>query len=84
VKLGVLRTDSEDVRATLAAVFAYCPFTPLFSASGQPAMSLPLYRDPASGLPIGVQLVARFAEDATLFRLAAQLESAFIGVPDRV
>ena len=77
-KLGTLRTDSEDVRGAIKAVFDYCPFTPLFSATGQPAMSLPLYKN-RDGLPIGVQFVARFAEDATLFRLAAQLEEDFIG-----
>jgi amidase len=79
VKLGVLRTDGEDWRTAIDAVFRYCPFTPLFSISGQPAMSLPLVKSRA-GLPIGVQCVARFGDDATLFRLAAQLESDFIGL----
>ena len=78
VRLGVLRTDSDDLPSALAAVFSYCAFTPLFSASGQPAMSLPLAKS-RDGLPIGVQCVARFGDDATLFRLAAQLESDFIG-----
>jgi len=80
VKLGVLRTDGEDAASATKAIFDYCPFTPLFSASGQPAMSLPLYLG-KSGLPIGVQCVGRFAEDATLLRLAAQLENSFIGRP---
>jgi amidase len=79
-RLGVLRTDGEDVAGMLSQVFSYAPFTPLFSASGQPAMSLPLAKS-AAGLPIGLQFVARFGEDATLFRLAAQLEDAFIGRP---
>jgi Asp-tRNA(Asn)/Glu-tRNA(Gln) amidotransferase A subunit family amidase len=78
VKLGVLRTDSDDLKRTMDAVFAYCPFTVLFSASGQPAMSLPLAKS-RDGLPIGLQFAARFGDDATLFRLAAQLESNFIG-----
>jgi Asp-tRNA(Asn)/Glu-tRNA(Gln) amidotransferase A subunit family amidase len=78
VKLGTLRTDTDDLAGTLKAVFSYCAFTPLFSASGQPAMSLPLAKS-RDGLPIGVQCVARFGEDAVLFRLAAQLESDFIG-----
>jgi Asp-tRNA(Asn)/Glu-tRNA(Gln) amidotransferase A subunit family amidase len=48
-------------------------FTQLFNASGHPAMSVPLAwsRD---GLPLGVQFAARFGDEATLFRLAAQLE----------
>jgi amidase len=80
VQLGVMRTDSEDWKSAMDAAFAYCPFTPLFSASGQPAMSLPLAKS-AAGLAIGLQFVARFGEDATLFRLAAQLEDEFIGLP---
>jgi amidase len=38
-------------------------------------MSLPLHWNDA-GLPIGVQIAGRFGDEATLFRLAAQLESA--------
>jgi len=56
-------------------VFAYCPFTPLFNTTGQPAISLPLYATPA-GLPIGVQIAGRFGDEATLIRLASQLEQA--------
>ena len=55
--------------------FAYMPFTPLFNATGQPAMSVPLHWSEA-GLPIGMQFATRFGEDATLLRLAAQLERA--------
>jgi amidase len=77
-KLGELSTDTEDAAAYLAQLGAYACFTPLFSASGQPAMNLPLHCN-IDGLPIGVQAVARFTEDATLIRLAAQLEPGFIG-----
>jgi Asp-tRNA(Asn)/Glu-tRNA(Gln) amidotransferase A subunit family amidase len=38
-------------------------------------MSVPLHWS-ADGLPIGVMFSARFGDDATLFRLAAQLEKA--------
>ncbi|WNG37807.1 amidase [Archangium violaceum] len=51
------------------------PNTQLFNLTGQPAMSVPLYWN-AAGLPIGVQFAARFGDEATLFRLAAQLEQA--------
>jgi amidase len=49
------------------------PYTPPFNASGQPSMSLPLAWS-GSGLPIGMMFTARYADEATLFRLAGQLE----------
>lgn len=54
---------------------AYTPNTQLFNQTGQPAMSVPLFWN-AEGLPIGTQIVGRFGDEATLFRLAAQLEKA--------
>jgi amidase len=48
---------------------------PPFNATGQPAISLPTGFD-ANGLPIGVQLVGRPADETTLIALAAQLEAA--------
>jgi amidase len=56
-------------------IFTFAPFTPIFNSTGQPAISLPLHWS-ASGLPIGVQIAGRFGDEATLFRLAAQLEQA--------
>jgi amidase len=49
------------------------PYTPPFNFSGQPSLSLPLEMD-ARGLPIGMMFTSRYADEATLFRLAAQLE----------
>jgi amidase len=51
------------------------PNTQLFNQTGQPAISLPLHQS-AEGLPIGVQLVARYAEEALLIRVASQIEAA--------
>jgi amidase len=55
--------------------FAATPNTMLFNMTGQPAMSVPLYIN-GKNLPIGTQFVARYGDEATLFRLAAQLEAA--------
>jgi len=58
-----------------ADAFDFTPWTPLYNATGQPAMSLPLHWN-AAGLPIGVHVVAPFGDEATLLRLAGQLERA--------
>ncbi len=49
------------------------PNTMLFNMTGQPAISLPTFWNDA-GLPIGTQWVGRFGDEATLLRLAAQIE----------
>jgi amidase len=50
-------------------------FTSPVNATGQPAISLPLHRT-ASGLPVGVQLVAAAGREDLLVRVAAQIEAA--------
>jgi amidase len=75
VSLGVFDSPPENPLEGLRRAEAFVPFTPICNATGQPAMSVPLYWN-AKGLPVGVHFVGRFGDEATLFRLAAQLESA--------
>ena len=63
------------VTAIAKKTFAFIPYTPLANMTGQPSMSVPLFWNSA-GLPIGTMFTGRFGDEATLFRLAAQLEQA--------
>ncbi len=72
---GALLNRLAGIEALAEEVFAFIPFTPVFNVTGQPAMSVPLVWND-EGLPIGMHFVARFGEEATLFRLAGQLERA--------
>jgi amidase len=73
-KLGTLDMDG-DPDDFFSKGAEYVSVTPVANAAGTPAMSVPLYWNDA-GLPIGVHFAARFGEEATLIRLAAQLEEA--------
>ena len=52
------------------------PFTQLANQTGQPAISVPLFMTKNSNLPIGVHFMAKFGDEVTLLKLAAQLEKA--------
>lgn len=72
---GWLLNALDAIKPLAEKTFEYMPFTALFNTTGQPAMSVPLHWN-AAGLPIGMQFVSRLGGDATLFRLAGQLERA--------
>ncbi|MGA2469510.1 MAG: amidase [Solirubrobacteraceae bacterium] len=73
--LGTLDAAAPDPLGTFARSGQFTPFTPIFNASGQPAISLPLCHGD-DGLPLGVQLAGREAGEGTLLALAAQIEAA--------
>lgn len=77
VPIGEL--DIQDVCMSLDQLLeryhSYSPFTALFNASGQPAMSVPLSWS-SNGLPMGAHFAGRFGEESSLLALAAQLERA--------
>ncbi len=59
----------------MVAALALVPFTQLANLAGAPAISLPLHWT-STGLPLGVQFTGRYAGEATLLQLAAELEAA--------
>ncbi len=73
--LGSFDPQPDNPIAGFIEAGTYSVFTPLANATGQPAMSVPLFWS-GDGLPIGVHFLGRFGDEATLFRLAAQLEKA--------
>jgi len=75
VPLGTFDSPPENPLQGLFRAAAFVPFTPICNITGQPAMSVPLYWN-ADGLPVGSHFVGRFGDEATLLRLAAQLEQA--------
>ena len=75
VPVGTMPNDSTRPMAPLARAGEWVVFTSQFNMSGQPAISLPLHRTP-TGLPVGIQLVAAYAREDVLIRVASQLEQA--------
>jgi amidase len=72
--VGAIR-DDDDPSADFEAQKAFTPWTSAWNVTGMPAVSLPLHWTP-DGLPVGVMLAARPAEEELLISLSAQVESA--------
>jgi len=75
VPLGTFKSPADDPLAGIFRAADFAPFTAVFNATGQPACSIPLYRN-AAGLPIGIQLAAAYGREDLLLRVASQLEAA--------
>ena len=73
--LGSFDSPAENPMAGMIRAVQFVPFTPVCNMTGQPAMSMPLHWND-QGLPVGTHFVGRFGDEATLFRLAAQLQTA--------
>jgi amidase len=73
--LGTFHDPPDNPWQALLRAAQFMPFTPLCNFTGLPGMSMPLFWN-SEGIPIGTHFVGRFGDEATLFRLAAQLEAA--------
>ena len=72
--VGAMRDDEHPER-DFEAQKAFTPWTSAWNVTGMPAISLPLHWT-VDGLPVGVMLAARPAEEELLLSLAAQVEAA--------
>ena len=68
--LNPLTVELKDFDRRQADTYAT---TPPFNFTGQPSLSLPLWQS-QGGLPMGMMFTGRYADEATLYRLAGQLE----------
>ena len=74
-KLGYFDTVNTPFEELVKRQADHSPFTWLHNVTGLPAVSVPLFWND-EGLPIGVQFAGRYADEATLYRIAGQLEEA--------
>jgi amidase len=74
--VGAWRTGGDDPMMALHNSYPMAVFTTLFNVTGQPAISVPIYHDNTTGLPVGVQLVAAPWREDLLLQVARCLELA--------
>ncbi len=72
---SALLSQRGKVVEAFAPVFEASPYTMVANVTGQPSLSLPMHWT-EDGLPMGMLFTGRIGDEATLFRLAAQLEQA--------
>ena len=75
VNIGTIDMNTNDMKTYVERLTKYSPFTGIFNQSGQPSMSVPLFRT-KDNLPVGSMFSASFGNENLLFSLAGQLEEA--------
>jgi amidase len=75
VPLGYFDYARETSKQHIARLAEFTCFTLIGNATGQPGISLPLHWND-DGLPIGIQFLGRYGDEATLLQIAGQLERA--------
>jgi len=76
--VGAWRAGGDDPLKALHNSYPMAVFTSLFNVTGQPAISVPVYHDDATGLPVGVQVVAAPWREDLLLQVARSLELAHL------
>src|SRR5215210_5650418 len=74
VRLDDVHWQTDDPMGLFTRSAAFTPFTATANVTGQPAISVPLAEH--DGLPVGVQLFGRPAQEGVLLAVAGQLEGA--------
>jgi amidase len=69
-------TGSQSHDDALLNSYPMAVFTSVFNVTGQPAISLPVHHDEATGLPVGVQIVAAPWREDLLLQASRTLELA--------
>ncbi|WP_247540180.1 amidase [Bradyrhizobium sp. 168] len=72
---GWYEMSEPDIRVYNDRLLSDILFTAPFNCTGQPSIAIPVHYS-ADNVPIGVQFVGRIADEATLLKLAAQIETA--------
>jgi amidase len=74
-KVGTIDVNDPSASMLDLRIAAFAHTNPVYNITGQPAITLPLHWT-ADGLPLGVLFGGRYGDEATLFRLAGQMEQA--------
>jgi amidase len=75
--IGAWRAGTgDDPLMALLNSYPMAVFTSLFNVTGQPAISVPIHHDDATGLPVGVQIVAAPWREDLLLQVSRTLELA--------